>query len=82
MAKKKPHKFKSIDGAVRRVRELERQLVEYKKICERLDKEKRVLAKLASDKPEFFNPLAVAAAKEIRDEVLAIRRLIAARGCE
>lgn len=33
------------------------------------------LAKLASDKPEFFNPLEVADAKRIRDYVLRNREL-------
>jgi len=38
---------------------------------ERLKAERLVLAKLASDKPEFYNPLAVYDAKELRERILA-----------
>ncbi len=33
-----------------------------------------IVALLASDKPEFFNPLTVLAAKKVRDRVLAEHR--------
>lgn len=38
--------------------------------CVRLKVERLALARLASDKPEFTNPLRVAAAQRLRDHIL------------
>lgn len=65
------HNFKSIDGAVRKIRTLEKAIVQYQRICDRLEFEKRQLAKLAATGPVFFNPLDAIAAEKLRDETLA-----------
>lgn len=68
------HKFKSLDGAVRRVRELERQVANdrrvYEDIISRRSNEIVALAKLAATGPAFFNPLEAFAAEAIRDRIL------------
>lgn len=66
---KKP-RFKTLAGAERRVRRLEKVLHEYGEMCCRKDAEKQLLAKLAATGPAFFNPLEAAAAEMLRDEIL------------
>jgi len=44
--------------------------IELAKEVSRLEKERNLMAKLASDKPQFFNPLVVMEAKKIRDGIL------------
>lgn len=65
------HKFKSIDGAVRRIRELQRAIQDRDELLNRWSRERQLLAKLAADEPHFFNPLDVAQAKKIRDAILS-----------
>jgi len=67
----KAYKGKSLAGAQRRVRELMRQIEEWKKIVERFDAERKVLAMLAAEGPCFSNPLIVAQAKQTRNEILS-----------
>lgn len=64
------HRYKSIEGAVRAIRGLERQIEQYRAICKEMDHERLLLAKLASKEPEFFNPLIVIEAEKIRDRLL------------
>ena len=64
------HRYKSIDGAVRRIRELEKQIKELDDIASRLSNETVALAKLAATGPTFFNPLGAFAAEAIRDRIL------------
>ena len=66
----KLYKAKSLDGAEKRVRELQRQLREASEILERWANERKALAKLAAKGPCFFNPLEAFAAETIRDEIL------------
>lgn len=64
-------RFKSQANAEKRVRELERQLNEWRQIAERFDVERKMLAKLAAKGPTFFNPLEAFAAEDVRDKLLA-----------
>lgn len=54
---------KTLAGATRRVRALQKQIELLK--CDRM-----VLAMLAADGPAFYNPLTAATAKTLRDEIL------------
>ena len=71
MSTTKPYKAKSLKGAQSKVRQLQRQIFERDDLLRRFDNQRRLLAKLASDTPQFFNPLEVMAAKKLRDEILA-----------
>lgn len=64
------HKFKSIDGAVRRIRELEKIVASYGAIVSRLNNERQLLAKLAARGPCFYNPLEAMVAEKLRDDIL------------
>lgn len=64
------HKYKSIDGAVRRIVQLKRTVAVYEKLCSQYNHERKLMARLASERPEFSNPLVVWDAKKIRDEIL------------
>lgn len=64
------HKFKSLNGALRRIRELRRHINERDELLDSWSRERKLLAKLAADTPQFYNPLQVAEAKRIRDEIL------------
>ena len=65
------YKAKTITGAQRRVRELQKQNDDLNELASRLMNERVALAKLAADGPAFFNPLEVMNAKRIRDGILA-----------
>lgn len=65
------NRFKSIEGAERRVALLERQIEANGGTIRAMVNDMRVLARLAADGPAFDNPLAIIAAKHIRDRVLA-----------
>lgn len=72
------HRFKTIEGAVRRVRQLEKIVDLYVRadaalLCERKATAKKLemLARLSADGPAFMNPLTVYEAKSIRNEILA-----------
>lgn len=65
------HRYKSIDGAVRRIRQLEEIVADYRDITDRYAADRNTLAKLAAKGPAFFNPLEAMAAEEVRDRILA-----------
>ena len=52
------------------VRNLRAQVAAREELLNRFDRERRLMAKLAADTPQFDNPLHVAEAKEIRDFLL------------
>lgn len=56
-----------------RSREQGKLLLEAHKTLEEWQYQRLMLAKLASDKAEFYNPLVVFEAKKIRDDILAER---------
>lgn len=64
------YKAKSLAGAQRRVRELQRQVEAWREAAERIADDRVKLAKLCADEPQFFNPLDVMEAKQIRDRIL------------
>jgi len=66
----KPYKAKSLKAAERAVRSLTRQRAERDELLNIFDRERKLLAKLAADTPQFFNPLDVYEAKKIRDLIL------------
>ncbi len=68
---KKPYTAKSITGAERMVRSLQKQVVTLDAIATKWNHERKMLAKLAATGPAFFNPLDVMDAERIRDEILA-----------
>jgi len=65
------HKFKSIDGAAKRVRHLETLLAWYEEHSRELKAQRNLMAKLAAKEPQFFNPLEAMAAETLRDKILA-----------
>lgn len=66
----KPYKSKSLKAAERAVRSLTKQRAERDELLNIFDRERKMLAKLAADTPQFFNPLDVYEAKKIRDLIL------------
>lgn len=70
MAKTKPYKAKSISGAERKVRRLQKTVAEYEAIIDRFKHEQMMLAKLAATGPAFMNPFNVIAAEKLRDDLL------------
>jgi hypothetical protein len=76
------HRFKSIEGAVRRIRQLEKQqriatgiLTGRNLEIKQLDSDRKLMARLAADGPCFFNPLEAMAAKQRRNLLLAAQWL-------
>ncbi len=69
--KTKPYKGKSLNGAIRRIRELQRAADAWQKIAERFDAQRRTLAMLCADGPAFDNPMLAMLAKTLRNEILA-----------
>lgn len=67
---KKPG-FKTLESALRRIVLLQKHIKTYEEICTRMERQKILLAKLASKEPQFFNPLEAMAAETVRDEILA-----------
>lgn len=65
-----PYQAKTLSGATRRVRQLERIVQEYEMILGRMQTEQKLLAKLAATGPAFHNPLHIAEAVTVRDRVL------------
>lgn len=65
------YKAKTITGAERRVRELQRDLRRVRKLLAEYASERRALARLAAETPQFSNPLDVWEAKAIRDRILS-----------
>lgn len=68
--KTKPYKAKSLSGAQSRVRQLQNQVSIRDVLLTRFSYERKLLAMLSADTPQFHNPLAVMEAKQIRDRVL------------
>lgn len=66
------YKAKSLTGAERRVRQLERNYKRLDELAGRWRKERQLLAMLAADGPCFSNPILVAKAKQMRDEILRV----------
>lgn len=64
------HRYKSINGAVRMIRVQEKIIQKYEESCSRFKAERNLMAQLASDKPEFSNPLVVWDARKLRDQIL------------
>ena len=67
----KQYKAKSIAGAERRVRELQKRNAKLLEYLDRSDGEVKALAKLAATGPTFFNPTEIWEAEKLRDEILA-----------
>lgn len=66
----KPYTSKSLPAAVREVRRLRRMYRELDAIANRYRKERDAMARLAAEKPQFFNPLDAMDAKKLRDDIL------------
>lgn len=66
----KPYKAKSITGAQDYVRRLLKLRRETEALLDSYARDRIMLAKLAAEGPIFFNPIYVAEAKNIRDEIL------------
>lgn len=64
------YKAKTITGAQARVRMLERRIQKMDEMIGRIAAERRLMARLAADTPQFSSPLDVRAAKKIRDRIL------------
>ena len=67
----KSYVAKSIAGAQRRVRELQKQVDERNALLDQWARERQMLAMLAAETPQFYNPLVAMEAKEMRDCILA-----------
>lgn len=68
----KPYKAKTLSGAQSRVRDLEKVRAKMEKLLRQYQQERRLLAMLAADGPCFDNPIVVAEAKQMRNNVLRI----------
>ena len=71
----KLYKAKSLSGAQAEVRKLRKQVANLVAILNQSNHDMLLLANLASDKAEFYNPLQVMEAKNIRNRILANRTL-------
>lgn len=74
----RPYKAKSLAGAQRKVRQLQRDnqqlsnaVKEFAQLFGRAEHEKRMLARLAAKGPAFDNPLIAWEAEALRDRILA-----------
>lgn len=66
------YKAKTLSGAQRRVRELERLVRKQSELLNKFDHQRKLLAKLSAEPPQFYNPLDVMAAKRICDRILKV----------
>jgi len=66
----KPYKAKSIKSAERYVRNLRRQVSQCHALLNVFDRDRRLMARLAAETPQFSNPITVMEAKKLRDELL------------
>jgi hypothetical protein len=66
----KPYKSKSLKSAERMVRNLRRQISQRDALLNVFDRDRRLMAKLAAEAPQFSNPITVMEAKKLRDEIL------------
>lgn len=69
----KAYTAKSLAGAQRRVRELERHVRDRDALLDQWARERKLLAMFAAETPQFHNPLVVYEAKKMRDMILAQR---------
>lgn len=69
------YKARTLSGAQDRVRRLENLNARLMAMLDRWDQERKLLARLAADTPQFDNPLQVAEAKQLRDSILAQGRV-------
>ena len=69
------HRYRSIAGAVRRIRELQRQVDYLQEIVRKWEQDRILLAKLAAKGPAFDNPLVAWEAEKVRDAVLSLSGL-------
>ena len=65
-----PYKAKTLSGAERRVRQLEKKVEALKASNQELAAERLILAKLSAETPQFYNPFDIISAKEIRNRIL------------
>ena len=70
MAKRKPYQARSLAGAVREVRMLRKRIERTDALLEQYAADRKLMARLAADTPQFDNPLVVIAAKSVRDRIL------------
>lgn len=68
--KKKLYRAKSLSGAQARVRQLEKQVAECHALLDDFDVDRKLMAMLAAETRQFFNPLHAIEAKRRRDEIL------------
>lgn len=66
----KKYQAKSLAGAEAKVRQLQKQISDRDNLLIQFDKERKLMARLAADTPQFFNPIVVYEAKQIRDRIL------------
>lgn len=57
------------------VRCLKRQIAQRDDLLNRFDCERKLLAKLAAETPQFYNPIHAMVAKQIRDRILKADKL-------
>lgn len=67
----RPYRAKSLTGAQTRVRQLMRQISQRDNLLIKFDYERKILAKLAAETPQFLNPICVMEAKKVRDEIIS-----------
>lgn len=70
MAKTKPYKAKTLSGAQSYARMLIKSRAKIVALLERYARERKLMAKLAADGPCLLNPLELATAKKLRNEIL------------
>jgi hypothetical protein len=66
----KPYKAKSLKSAQTLVRQLRRQIAVRDDLLTKYRNDRKVLAKMAAETPQFFNPLDVSDARRLRDAIL------------
>lgn len=71
MSRSFPYRARTLAGATKRVRRLQKMLREYGAEMREMVAERRALAKLAAEGPAFHNPLEAMAAERLRDRILA-----------
>lgn len=77
----KPYQAKSLSGAQYMVRKHRRLISEMHGLLNQFDRERKLLARLAAETPQFSNPLEVYEAQKIRDRILSgITPTLQARG--
>jgi hypothetical protein len=68
---RKPYKARSLKAAEKEVERLRGCLREAMAMIDQHTKESKLMAMLAADAPQFYNPLHVYEAKKLRDEILS-----------